>query len=1189
MSRVPSLDRTVRWRSLLACCLALPGLGVSLFGQHYNFKLYGEDEGLGNLSVECLVQDRPGFIWIGTRNGLFRFDGRRFRQYGPASGLPSSSIFDLKLAADGTLWALTSRGPARWARERFEAVDFPGQLTAADHSQLEFPGPGRQVISARQGLWLGQSQPRSWTWHLSPVPGTDHGAYSVHVDPDGVFWYGCGSRLCSQSGERTREWGPESGLPAGPWSALVTDSEGVLWARNAAGLWKKAHGASRFESSGRSIPNPWRSIRLYAGSDGVLGVPTSQGLLLRDKHGWQAIRRDQGLPGESVQAVLLDKEGALWLGIAGRGLVRRLGFGQWESWTQKEGLGGALVFHLAKDPHGTIFAATAQGLWRLDGQRRMWRVAAPGLLASESLVAVSADKAGTVCAGGASGIILCHDPGHAAARVYGRSSGLSGGDISDLEFDPQGTLWVVSSGGIFRSRRTPSGLYFDALPRPADAPDIKARMLSFGSAGRVWFATNKGVALWNAGRWRVFTRRDGLLGQAVTAVNEDPDGRAWLAYDEPLGLSRLDPRISPPGLEHYPKHNRNAGYLAFFVGADQRGWIWAGTDQGVDVFDGAGWNHYDRQDGLLWDECNEFGFFADPDGSVWISTSQGVSRFRPERSAFRPSPTSTALVSATIGRYDLLAAPAPAIPFGSGAFHAGFAALTFLNERAIRFRYRLLGLTSAWTETAQNEVEFADLPAGGYTLEVVGRNGAGIESAQPARVSFGVLPPWWQTWWFRALFAAALILLALGMLWARERSHLAQQRHLESAVQQRTRELADAKLKAEAGNRFKSEFLANMSHEIRTPMNGVMGMLALARPLAATPDLQEYIETAQESAQALLGLLNDVLDFSKIEAGKMVLDRTRVALEDCIGGAVQTMLPLARARGLELGCAIDPGVPQVLEGDPLRLRQIVLNLVSNGLKFTERGGVTVHVAADEIQERSVLLHCLVEDTGMGIPRDKQKLIFEAFQQADGSMTRRYGGTGLGLSICSHMVELMGGRIWVESEPGRGSRFHFTARMGRPEMARAAAPPARRSERPASPQGEVPRRILVVEDNVVNQKLVRILLEKQGYVVAIAANGREAVELFRKDRFDAVLMDLQMPEMDGFQATAAIQALERDAARRTPIIAMTAHVLQDDVKACFAAGMRAFLAKPVFPAELYQVLEAELERSGAAEPQPGPTV
>jgi signal transduction histidine kinase/CheY-like chemotaxis protein len=1183
MSRVPTLDGTVRWRSLLACCVALMGLGVSVFAQHYNFKLYGQDEGLGDLYVRCLAQDRPGFIWIGTRNGLFRFDGRQFRPYGPANGLPSSSIFDLKLTSDGALWTLTSRGPARWAGDRFESSDFQEELLGEDRPQFAFPGPGQMVISTRQGLWLGQRKAGAWIWVLSPSSGEDQGAYSVDVDPDGVLWFGCGSRICSRQGERLRVWGPESGLPAGHWTALATDSDGVLWARGEAGLWKKAHGAPRFEPSERRIPQAGKGLRLYAGSDGLLGVPTNQGLLLRDKRGWLAIHRDQGLPGESVRAVLFDQEGSLWLGINGWGLVRRLGFGQWESWTEKEGLGGLLVFRLAKDAHGTLWAATSQGLWRLDGQHRLWHPV-PGRLAQESLLAVAADAEGTVCAGGAAGNILCLAPGQSGARIYGRSSGLAGGEVTSLEFDPRGTLWVVSSGGIFRSRGSAHGLQFDALAPPAECPTMKARTLSFGSGGRVWFATNRGVALWNNGRWRMFTRRDGLLGQEVSAISEGPDGTAWLAYGEPLGLSRLDPRASPPVIEHHPKQLQGAGYLGFFVGTDQRGWIWAGTDKGVDVLDGGQWTHYDREDGLLWDECDEFGFFPDPDGSVWISTSQGVSRFQPVRSPSRPSPLSTALVSATIGQYDLLAAAPRPIPFGAGAFHAGFAALTFLDERAVRFRYRLLGLTDQWTETAQHEVEFADLPAGNYTLEVLGRNGAGVESTQPARLSFVVLPPWWQTWWFRALAAAALVVLVLGLARARERRHVEAQRRLELAVQQRTRELADAKLRAEAGNRFKSEFLANMSHEIRTPMNGVMGMLALARPLAGSSDLQEYIDTAQESAQALLGLLNDVLDFSKIEAGKMVLDRTRMVLEDCVGGAVQTMLPLARARGLELGYAIDPGVPPVLEGDTLRLRQIILNLVSNGLKFTERGGVTVHVAADEIQERLVLLHCVVEDTGMGIPREKQKVIFEAFQQADGSMTRRYGGTGLGLSICSHMVEMMGGRIWVESEPGQGSRFHFTVRLGRPETARPVAPSARRSERLASPRGEGSRRILVVEDNVVNQKLVRILLEKRGYAVALAANGREAVERIREHSFDAVLMDLQMPEMDGFQATAAIQELECDAVRKTPIIAMTAHVLQDDVKACFAAGMKAFLAKPVFPAELYQVLEAEMERSGAREPQ-----
>jgi signal transduction histidine kinase/CheY-like chemotaxis protein/streptogramin lyase len=1180
MSRVPLSNGTLRWRSLLSWCLALLGLGVPLSAQHYSFKLYGQEEGLGNLSVQCLVQDGPGFLWIGTRNGLFRFDGRQFREYGPADGLRVSSVFDLKLAADGTLWTLGSRGPARRVHDRFEATGFPGQLTMEDHPQLECPGPGQVAISSRGGLWFGQSKDGSWSWRLNRSAGKDPGAYSVHVDPDGVLWYGCGQRICSQQGTRTRVWGRESGLPAGPWSSLVTDSEGVLWARSAVGLWKRAHGATRFEPSGRPLPKDSKSMRLYAGADGLLGVPTNDGLLFRDKRGWQSIHRDQGLPGESVEAVLLDREGSLWLGLAGWGLVRRLGLGQWESWTAKEGLGALEVFQLTKDVQATMWAATAQGLWRLDSDRKRWRIAASGRLAAESLTAVAADRDGTICAGGMSGDVLCLEQGRGAARVYGRASGLSGQFVSCLRFDHQGTLWVASSGGVYRGRRMPQGLHFDALPLPTAFPSLQARMFSFGSGGRVWFATNEGVALLGGGQWRMFTRGDGLLGQQVSSVVEGPDGTVWLTYGESLGLARLDPRVSPPRIEHFPTHGSGAGYLGFFIGTDRRGWIWAGTDKGVDVFDGAHWNHYGRQDGLLSDECNEFGFFPDPNGSVWISTSQGVSRFMPGTGASRPPPPSTELISATIGNHDLLADPARAIPYDSGPFHAGFVALSFLNENAVRFRYRLLGLTESWTGTAQREVEFAHLPAGEYMLEVVGISGAGIESAQPARVSFVVLPPWWQTWWFRLLASAGYVLLVLAILRRQELMHRAAQRRLESAVDQRTRELAEAKLRAEAANRFKSEFLANMSHEIRTPMNGVMGMLALARPLADSPELKEYVETAQESAQALLELLNHVLDFSKIEAGKMVLDRTLVGLAECIGGALQTMLPLARARGLALECAIDPGLPAALEGDPLRLRQIILNLVSNGLKFTERGGVAVRVSADELDARSVLLHVVVQDTGMGIPLEKQKLIFEAFQQADGSMTRRYGGTGLGLSICAHMVELMGGRIWVESEPGHGSRFHFTARLGRLEHPLAAAPPAPPSEHLALPGGAGSRRVLVVEDNLVNQRLACILLEKRGYAVALASNGREAVELFRAQRFDAVLMDLQMPEMDGFQATAEIQALERDAARKTPVIAMTAHVLQDDVKACFAAGMCAFLAKPVLPAELYHVLEAELARNRA---------
>jgi len=346
-------------------------------------------------------------------------------------------------------------------------------------------------------------------------------------------------------------------------------------------------------------------------------------------------------------------------------------------------------------------------------------------------------------------------------------------------------------------------------------------MFSFGSNGRVWFATNEGVALLGGGQWRVFTRGDGLLSQQVSSVVEGPDGMVWLTYGEALGLARLDPRASPPRIDHFPQP------MAALV-------IWASSSEPISAA-GSGpaptkaWMRSMARIGII--TGGRMGCW----GRTAMSSDSSPTRrqrldlHQPGRlavhagtGAFRPPPPSTELISATIGKHDLLAGPPRAIQSGAGAFHAGFVALSFLNENAVRFRYRLLGLTESWTGTAQREVEFANLPAGEYTLEVLGISGAGIESTQPARVSFVVLPRWWQTWWFRLLAAVGYIALVMGILRRQELVHRAAHRRLESAVDERTRELAEAKLRAEAANRFKSEFLANMSHEIRTPMNGVM-------------------------------------------------------------------------------------------------------------------------------------------------------------------------------------------------------------------------------------------------------------------------------------------------------------------------------------------------------------------------------
>jgi sugar lactone lactonase YvrE len=719
---------------------------------------------------------------------------------------------------------------------------------------------------------------------------------------------------------------------------VVVDPQGNVWARSFSRLLELPMGGGKAATPRKDLAAAVRFGRLYVDRGGNLLVPTGKGLGCRSPRGdWQIIRKLNGLPGDSVNVVTEDREGSLWVGISGIGLSRWLGRGRWESWTEMEGLSHDVVWALRRDAEDLLWAGTESGLSRFDQRAGRWRPWVHPAVGGGRIISLAATRDGKLLVGEFLGELVEIDPHSGSAVRYGRSVGLTSSRTIGMTVDRSGTLWVGTMDGLFAGRKTQAGLRFQPVKLiPEDpAPFICAVLCD--RKGRLWVTTWHGLFLLDAGRWMHFTTADGLRHNGLMYLGEGPDDSIWISYREPFGTSRVAFEHGRLVVRHFSHANGLYSDKVLSVGADASGRMWLGTDGGVEEYDGRTWAHYDKSDGLIWNDCNATAFLADPDGSVWFGTSRGVSHFYARGAPPRPTWVPTVLTSVQLGGRDATLADGISVPYSQRAFRANFAALSFVNEESMRLHYRLNGLDTNWTEIEDNEARYAGLAPGNYTFEVQAHTSAG-PWGPPAHYRFHIRPPVWLSLW--AIVAEFLLLCLLARLfWKwRLRSVLRKQAALERAVDERTSELTRQKAeieslleKSEESARLKSEFLANISHEIRTPINGIIGMTDLMLRSELSADQAESLRLVKISADSLLSVINDVLDFSKIEAARLDLDTVAFSPRELVRDTVKSMEVLAHKKNLGLRCGFGEGLPERLSGDPVRLRQVLVNLIGKAM------------------------------------------------------------------------------------------------------------------------------------------------------------------------------------------------------------------------------------------------------------------